>query len=400
MEQRHPGRMGTGTLVRAAVLLSPLLLCSAFLDLSGPNEIKGVWKGSVTLPCVYVPVQDFVQQTLTWTVVHDQSSGTVFRRDGSGDHVLLSKYRDRVSVPKDTPGNVSLHILNLEMADRGTYTCQVTWTASNNSQTVKEIATKVEVVKVAVTKPVIVAGERGLTVPAGARTSLSCVASGSPPIGYRWFRSSPGGKARLLGHQAELAWDSPQPSDSGTYYCEAENRAGAAQQSDAVQLTVTEENKTELVFTGTSSVISWTPRVSTNITDLPAAVVTPDSGVGYPEKNYTTQSVPSTHLSLYLVILIALACGAVIFLLIFLIICIRKPKDAQVYEVKFHNSRAAASSAQECTGHYEEPICFTENNYVMEPVENKRSEEINAKKNEDDCVGKTQESEYEVGDNV
>ncbi|NWX03191.1 VSIG4 protein, partial [Caloenas nicobarica] len=196
----------------------------AFLDLSGPNEIKGVWKGSVTLPCVYVPVQDFVQQTLTWTVVHDQSSGTVFRRDGSGDHVLLSKYRDRVSVPKDTPGNVSLHILNLEMADRGTYTCQVTWTASNNSQTVKEIATKVEVVKVAVTKPVIVAGERGLTVPAGARTSLSCVASGSPPIGYRWFRSSPGGRARLLGHQAELAWDSPQPSDSGTYYCEAENR--------------------------------------------------------------------------------------------------------------------------------------------------------------------------------
>lgn len=88
-----------------------------------------------------------MQQTLTWTVVHDQSSGTVFRRDGSGDHVLLSKYRGRVSVPKDTPGNVSLHILNLEMADRGTYTCQVTWTASNNSLIVKEIATKVQVVK-------------------------------------------------------------------------------------------------------------------------------------------------------------------------------------------------------------------------------------------------------------
>lgn len=65
-----------------------------------------------------------------------------------------------------------------------------------------------------------------------------------------------------------------------------------------------------------------------------------------------------------------------------------------------HNSRAAASSVQECTGHYEEPICFTENNYVMEPIENKRSEEINAKQNEGDCVAKTQESEYEEGDNV
>ncbi|KFP60800.1 V-set and immunoglobulin domain-containing protein 4, partial [Cariama cristata] len=119
----------------------------AFLDLTGPNEIKGVWKGSATLPCAYVPVKDFVQQTLAWTVVHDQSSGTIFRRDGSGDHVLLSEYRGRVSVLKDAPGNLSLHILNLEISDRGTYTCQVTWRASNNSLITKEITTKLEVAK-------------------------------------------------------------------------------------------------------------------------------------------------------------------------------------------------------------------------------------------------------------
>ncbi|NXT34251.1 VSIG4 protein, partial [Pelecanoides urinatrix] len=196
----------------------------AFLDLTGPNEMEGVWKGPTTLPCAYVPVKGLVQQTLTWTVVHDQSSGTVFRRDGSGDHVLLSEYRGRVSVQKNAPGNVSLHILNLEVSDRGTYTCQVTWRASNNSLIAKESTTKLEVVKVAATKPVIRAGEPGLTVPAGARTSLTCVASGSPPISYRWFRSAPGGKALLLSSRAELAWDSPQPSDSGEYYCEAENR--------------------------------------------------------------------------------------------------------------------------------------------------------------------------------
>ncbi|NXQ98760.1 VSIG4 protein, partial [Sagittarius serpentarius] len=196
----------------------------AFLDLTGPAEIEGIWKGSTTLPCAYVPVKDFVQQTLMWTVVHDQSSGTIFRRDGSGDHVLLSEYRGRVSVPKDAPGNVSLLILNLEVSDRGTYTCQVTWRASNNSLIAKDITMKVEVVKVAVTKPIVRASEPGLTLPAGARTSLTCVAGGSPPISYRWFRSVPGGKALLLSSQAELAWASLQPSDAGKYYCEAENR--------------------------------------------------------------------------------------------------------------------------------------------------------------------------------
>ncbi|XP_010570653.1 PREDICTED: V-set and immunoglobulin domain-containing protein 4-like isoform X1 [Haliaeetus leucocephalus] len=324
-----------GMLVRATVLMSPLLFCNAFLDLTGPSEVEGIWKGSITLPCAYVPEKDFVQQTLKWTVVHDQSSGTVFRRDSSGDHVLLSKYRDRVSVLKDAPGNVSLHILNLEVSDRGTYTCEVTWRASNNSLIAKDITTKVEVVKVAATKPIIRASEPGLTFPAGARASLTCVANGSPPISYRWFRSVPGGKALLLSSQAELAWDSLQPSDTGKYYCEAENRVGAraVQQSDAVQLTVR---------------------------DLPMPVVTPENGVEYPEKNYTTQP--------------------------------------QVYEVKFHNSRTAASSRCESTDHYEAPISSTENNYVMEPMENKRYEEINTKKNE--YVGNTEESLYEVGDTV
>ncbi|XP_071425691.1 V-set and immunoglobulin domain-containing protein 4-like isoform X1 [Pithys albifrons albifrons] len=386
-----------GMVLQAALLLGSLLLCSAFLDLSGPSEIKGVWKGSVTLPCAYVPMEDLVQQTLTWSVAHHQDSGTIFRRDSSGDHVLLSEYRDRV-----------------------------TWRASNNSMIAKEIVTKLEVVKVAATKPTIRAGQRGLTVPAGASTSLTCEASGSPPISYRWFRGSPGGKALLLSSSAELAWDSLRPSDSGTYFCEAANRAGAgaAQQSDAVELTVTgtgtgtdlptttvaswrdvgtpgrrhpttEKTQTELVFRGTSG-ISWTPQASTTATDLPITSVTSQSGVGYPEKNYTTQDFQRTGLSLYLVILIAVVCGAVVFLVISLIICIRKPKDTQVYDVKLHNSRAATSSRQENTGHYEEPICFTENSYVMEPMENKSCEEVH--KNVSDCVGNPQESEYEVGD--
>ncbi|XP_064282671.1 V-set and immunoglobulin domain-containing protein 4-like isoform X3 [Passer domesticus] len=360
------GRMGM--MLRAAVLLSSLLHCSAFLELSGPSEIKGVWKDSVTLPCAYVPVEELVQQTLTWTVVHDKGSGTIFRRDDSGDHVLLAEYRDRVSIPKNAPGNVSLLILSLEISDRGTYTCQVTWRDSNNSLIAKEITTSLEVVKVAATKPIIRAAGPGLTLPAGASTRLSCEAGGSPPISYRWFRAGPAGRAEPLGSGAELAWRSLRPSDSGTYFCEAHNRAGAgaAQRSDAVQLTVT---------------------------DLPITATTSDSGVVYPGKNETIRDSQRTGLSLYLVILIAVVCGAVVFLVISLIMCMRKPKDAQVYDVKLHNLKAAASSS---TGHYEEPISATENSYVMELGENKVSEEVN--KNVPGGVANPQESEYEVGD--
>ncbi|XP_054497436.2 V-set and immunoglobulin domain-containing protein 4-like isoform X3 [Agelaius phoeniceus] len=360
------GRMGM--VLRAAVLLSSLLHCSAFLELSGPSEIKGVWKDSVTLPCAYVPVEDLVQQTLTWNVVHDKGSGAIIRRDDSGDQVLLSEYRDRVRIPKAAPGNVSLLILSLEISDKGTYTCQVTWRDSNNSLIAKEITTTLEVVKVAATKPIIRAAEPGLTLPAGASTSLSCEAGGSPPISYRWFRRGPAGTAEPLSSGAELAWPSLRPSDSGTYFCEAHNRAGAGavQRSDAVRLTVT---------------------------DLPITATTSENGVGYPGKNETIHGFQRNGLSLYLVILIAVVCGAVVFLIISLITCVRRPKEAQVYDVKFHNSRAAASSS---TGLYEEPISATENHYVMELGENKVSEEVN--KNVAGCVANPQESEYEVGD--
>ncbi|NWU88854.1 VSIG4 protein, partial [Upupa epops] len=196
----------------------------ALLELSGVHEIKGTWKASATLPCTYIPSERFTQQTLSWSLQRDHSASTIFRRDYSGDHILLSWFRDRVSVPKHSPGNASLLITDLEIPDSGHYTCRVTWKSGNNSLVTKEMTTTVSVVKVAVTKPIIRAAEPGLAVPAGANTSLTCVASGSPPISYRWFRRVPGGKALLLSSQAELAWDNLQPSDAGKYYCEAENR--------------------------------------------------------------------------------------------------------------------------------------------------------------------------------
>ncbi|NXP06621.1 VSIG4 protein, partial [Thinocorus orbignyianus] len=196
----------------------------ALLDLSGVHQVNGTWMGSMTLPCTYTPSEDFTQQTLSWSVEKDHSTSTIFRRDNSGDHILLSRFRGRVSIPKHSPGDASLLIENLEIPDSGHYTCQVIWRSENNSLITRELTTMVKVVKVAVTKPIIRAGELGLTVPVGARTNLTCVASGSPPISYRWFRGTPGGKAQLLSSQDELVWARLQPSDTGTYFCEVENK--------------------------------------------------------------------------------------------------------------------------------------------------------------------------------
>ncbi|XP_038271175.2 heat shock factor protein 3-like isoform X2 [Dermochelys coriacea] len=212
----------------------------AILELTGTYDIEGTWKSSITLPCVYVPSQDFVQQTVIWTLERDQSPSTIFRRDSSGDHILLSQYRGRVSVPNSTPGDVSLEIEKLEVSDSGHYTCKVTWRAQDKSLLTRERTTTVNVIKVAVTKPIIRPGALGFTVPKGARTTLTCSANGSPPIIYRWFKGEPGGNTVSVSNHSVLLFDSLQTSDTGKYYCEAENRASSQvlQQSDAVELTV------------------------------------------------------------------------------------------------------------------------------------------------------------------
>lgn len=124
-----------------------LLLPAAILDLNGTHEIEGTWKSSATLQCVYVPLENYQQQTVAWTMERDNNPVTVFRRDGSGDHILLSRYRDRVSVPKFPPGDVSLQIQKLEIPDSGHYTCKVTWRTQNDNLITKEMTTTIRVVK-------------------------------------------------------------------------------------------------------------------------------------------------------------------------------------------------------------------------------------------------------------
>lgn len=133
----------------SAFLFLPFNCCflAALLDLSGAAQVKGVWMGSTTLPCTYTPSEGFTQQTLTWSMERDLSTSTIFRRDSSGDHILLSRFRNRVSVPKSSPGDASLHITDLEIPDSGHYTCQVIWRSENYSLVTKEVTTMVKVAK-------------------------------------------------------------------------------------------------------------------------------------------------------------------------------------------------------------------------------------------------------------
>lgn len=133
----------------AAFFFLPFNCCffAALLDLSGAAQVKGVWMGSTTIPCTYTPSRGFTQQVLTWRVERDLSTSTIFRRDASGDHILLSRFRNRVSVPKSSPGDASLHITDLEIPDSGHYTCQVSWRSENYSLITKEVTTMVKVAK-------------------------------------------------------------------------------------------------------------------------------------------------------------------------------------------------------------------------------------------------------------
>ncbi|XP_042742337.1 V-set and immunoglobulin domain-containing protein 4 isoform X2 [Lagopus leucura] len=363
-----PGRMGAVVLV--LVVVKAFVGCRALLDLSGAAQVKGVWMGSATIPCTYMPSRGFTQQVLIWRVERDLSTSTIFRRDASGDHILLSRFRNRVSVPKSSPGDASLHITDLEIPDSGHYTCQVSWRSENYSLITKEVTTTVKVSKVAVTKPTIVAGELGLAVPVGAKASLTCVAQGSPPINYHWFRMAPGRSGQLLGNEAELVWSSLQPSDAGVYYCEVKNRVNTqmVQRSDAVELTVR---------------------------DLPEAAVTSENVVGYPETDETTQSSWRTHL--YLVIPIAVLGGAVVFLVIFAIACARKPKNESIYEVAFHRTadviRLDTDVEVPVKCRKEKINSETEESYENVTVTCNNYESITGNSYENTCLSKDAESE-------
>ncbi|XP_068553021.1 V-set and immunoglobulin domain-containing protein 4-like [Anas acuta] len=396
-----------GEVVWLAVFVMAFISCNALLDLSAVHQVEGEWMGSTTLPCTYVPSEGFTQQTLAWSMERDHSTSTIFRRDESGDHILLARFRDRVSVPKRSPGDVSLHITNLEIPDSGHYTCQVIWRSKNNSLITKDVTTTVRVIKVPATKPTIRAGALGLTVPVGARTSLTCVAHGSPPISYRWFRAVPGGTALPLSSQAELTWDSLRPSDAGTYYCEAENRVGAGvvQRSDAVELVVRGSPVTQPPTPGTSrhtgpplpSEGSEAPHA---LGDLSTATLSARNDV-VSERAPAATGPPRAALSPHLYALAAALGGVAIGGLLAALLCRRRTKAEPTYEVAFHSTADVTrldTNAEVPVQCLKEKINLeAETSYEIVTVKDNNYDNVCKGKNpEYETLLNSMESEYEV----
>ncbi|XP_070318075.1 V-set and immunoglobulin domain-containing protein 4 isoform X2 [Odocoileus virginianus] len=126
------------------LLLGLLLLSHLLVVIYGhpilevPKSVTGPWKGDVNIPCTYGPLQGYTQVLVRWLVERGSDSVTIFLRDPSGDHIQQAKYRGRLHVNNEVPGDVSLQLNTLEMDDRRHYTCEVTWQTPDGNQVVKD----------------------------------------------------------------------------------------------------------------------------------------------------------------------------------------------------------------------------------------------------------------------
>lgn len=120
------------------LLPSSLPRSSGHPILEVPQSVTGPWKGDVNIPCTYGPLQGYTQVLVKWLVERGSDSVTIFLRDPSGDHILQAKYRGRLRVNHEVPGDVSLQLNTLEMDDRSHYTCEVTWQTPDGNRVVKD----------------------------------------------------------------------------------------------------------------------------------------------------------------------------------------------------------------------------------------------------------------------
>ncbi|KAG5193556.1 hypothetical protein R6Z07F_019909 [Ovis aries] len=149
-EERTEVALAVMGLLLGLLLLSHLLVVIyGHPILEVPESVTGPWKGDVNIPCTYGPLQGYTQILVKWLVERGSDSVTIFLRDPSGDHIQQAKYRGRLHVNHEVPGDVSLQLNTLEMDDRSHYTCEVTWQTPDGNQVVRD-----KIVELRVQKPI------------------------------------------------------------------------------------------------------------------------------------------------------------------------------------------------------------------------------------------------------
>ncbi|XP_052026398.1 V-set and immunoglobulin domain-containing protein 4 isoform X2 [Apodemus sylvaticus] len=166
---------------RMGISLGLLFLCHLIVltyghpTLKTPESVTGTWKGDVKIQCLYDPLSGYRQVLVKWLVQRDSNPVTIFLRDSTGDHIQQAKYRGRLQVSQEVPGDVSLQLNTLQMDDRNHYTCEVTWQTPDGNQIMRDKIIELRVQKYPYNPPRI--STEALTTMHSSLEALQCKAS-------------------------------------------------------------------------------------------------------------------------------------------------------------------------------------------------------------------------------
>ncbi|XP_057574275.1 V-set and immunoglobulin domain-containing protein 4 isoform X2 [Hippopotamus amphibius kiboko] len=317
-------------LLLGLLLLSNLLVVTyGHPILEVPESVTGPWKGDVNIPCTYGPLQGYTQVLVKWLVERGSDPVTIFLRDSSGDHIQQAKYRGRLHVNHEVPGDVSLQLNTLEMDDRSHYTCEVTWQTPDGNQVVREKIIELRVQKLSASKPTVTTGSGyGFTVPQGMRISLQCQAQGSPPISYVWYKEQTNNKEPIkVGVLSNLLFKPAVVADSGSYFCTSKARLGSEQRSDTVKFVVKDSSKPLEPKIKSPSTMQSPLEATSTMNSSWGWTTEVDGYVG------KTSAGLGKGLPIFAIILIISLCCIVVTTMTYIMVCRKTPQQEHVYEV-------------------------------------------------------------------
>ncbi|KAJ8404973.1 hypothetical protein AAFF_G00328940 [Aldrovandia affinis] len=206
---------------------------------------------SVTLTCssdANPPVQNY-----TWYKVNGRELNTV----GSGQKLIFN-----VTEPSDS-GQYYCEAQNEHGMENSTVLLDVTYTPKSTSVSVNPSGSVLE----------------------GSSVTLTCSSDANPPVqNYTWYKVN-GRELNTVGSGQKLTFNVTEPSDSGQYYCEAQNEHG--KENSTVLLDVT--------YTPKSTSVSVNP--SGSVLEGSSVTLTCSSDANPPVQNYTWYKVNGRELN-------------------------------------------------------------------------------------------------------
>ncbi|XP_028671323.2 Fc receptor-like protein 5 [Erpetoichthys calabaricus] len=250
-------------------------------ELTSIKEITVLWGSNLTIPCSYQPSSSYSENRQKWTIMQFTGEKSIFSRHGDESTISLLEYRGRVSVPDiSTVGNVSLTLTKVTLEDRGDYICEVDLRSKDGQITPLSAHTKIIILRVPVSKPVITNVKSPHTIFEGEALRMYCTTSGSPPVKYRWYKKKSDSFEQVMEFIDSLSRRHATLSDSGEYYCTAENKAPEVinRKSDPVLVTVlAKERTTTSIMSLLNPTSAWHETTSRNFEDESKVLTTTSS---------------------------------------------------------------------------------------------------------------------------